>query len=242
MAHAAALTRRMRLGVAVLLAAQREPLYLAKMLTTIDVLSCGRLVVGVGVGQGTRDYSALGLAPDRRVARFRENLEIIRRLWTEDRVTHAGQFARLEGVPMEPKPVQKPHPPVWFGAHVERALRRAVELGDGFMGAGSSSVDEFLSELQLLRGFLGTRTGFPIGKRLYVSCKNDLSRMEEWFGAFYHRPEMARKVAVWGSPGRVVEEVERLLEAGTTHILLHPVTDEEEQLELLASSVLTRFR
>jgi alkanesulfonate monooxygenase SsuD/methylene tetrahydromethanopterin reductase-like flavin-dependent oxidoreductase (luciferase family) len=129
LAYAAAVTKRLRLGVAVLLIAQRNAIDLAKALSSIDVLSSGRLIVGLGLGASTRFYPAYGLPPEGRVARFRENLEIMKRLWTEDRVTLEGRFSRLESVPMEPKPVQKPHPPIWFGGHAEAALRRAVGFG-----------------------------------------------------------------------------------------------------------------
>jgi alkanesulfonate monooxygenase SsuD/methylene tetrahydromethanopterin reductase-like flavin-dependent oxidoreductase (luciferase family) len=87
LAYAAGLTKRLRLGIAVLLIAQRNPIDLAKSLSSLDVLSNGRLIVGVGLGASTRHYPAYGLSPDGRVSRFRENLDIMKRLWTEDRVT-----------------------------------------------------------------------------------------------------------------------------------------------------------
>jgi hypothetical protein len=108
--YAAAVTKRLRLGIAVLLIAQRNPIDLAKALSSLDVLSDGRLIVGVGLGASTRHYPAYGLQPEGRVARFRENLEIMKRLWTEDKVTLDGRFSRLMSIPMQPKPVQRPHP------------------------------------------------------------------------------------------------------------------------------------
>ena len=119
-----AVTKRLRLGIAVLLIAQRNPIDLAKALSSLDVLSNGRLIVGAGLGAGTQNYPAYGLSPEGRVTRFRENLEIMKRLWTEDNVTLDGRFSHLESIPMEPKPVQRPHPPIWIGGHAEAALRR----------------------------------------------------------------------------------------------------------------------
>lgn len=240
LAHAAALTTRMRLGVSVLVLPQREPVHLAKMLSSIDLLSGGRLVVGLGLGQSTRLYGALGLPSEHRVTRFRDNLEIMRRLWTEPWVTFEGRFVRLEGVAMEPKPARVP--PVWIGGHAEGALRRAVELGDGFMGAGSTPMEAFLDELDMVKGFAAGRSGFTLAKRLYVSCSDDLPAVREWFGAFYRSAELADRVAVWGSPQAVVDALERLRAAGVDHVLLHPVTDEENQLERLVAEVLPRFR
>lgn len=232
LAYAAAITRRLQLGVAVLLIAQRNPINLAKALSSLDVLSNGRLIVGVGLGASTRYYPAYGLAPEGRVARFRENLSIMKRLWSEDKVTLPGRFSQLDGISMEPKPVQKPHPPIWFGGHAEAALRRAVELGDGYIGAGSIPINSFLEDLKQLP------PNFPKAKRLYLAFDDNLPRLREWFGAFYGKPEMADQVAVWGSPQQIADQIRRLKDAGVTHVLLNPVFDEETQMERLAEKVL----
>jgi len=232
LAYAAGVTKRLRLGIAVLLIAQRNPIDLAKSLSSLDVLSNGRLIVGVGLGASTRPYPAYGLSPEGRVSRFRENLDIIKRLWAEDRVTLQGRFSHLENIPMQPKPVQKPRPPIWFGGHAEAALRRAVELGDGYIGAGSTPTKVFLEDIKQLP------PDFPKAKRLYLALGDNLPRLREWFGAFYHKPEMADEVAVWGSPQQIADEIRRLKAAGLDFVLLHPVFDEEEQMERLAKDVL----
>ena len=234
LAYATAITERLRLGIAVLILGQRNPVELAKALSSIDVLSGGRLIVGVGLGHSTRFYSAYGLAPEGRVARFRENLEIMKRLWREDRVTLAGRFAHLENVPMEPKPVQRPYPPIWFGGRAEAALRRAVELGDGYIGAGSTPTNVFLEDIKQLP------PEFPKAKRLYVALGDALPRLREWFRAFYGKAEMAEQVAVWGSAQRIVDEIVRIRDAGIKQVLLNPVFDEEKQMERLANEVLSR--
>ena len=234
--YAAAVTKRLRLGIAVLLIAQRNPIDLAKALSSLDVLSDGRLIVGVGLGASTRHYPAYGLPPEGRVARFRENLEIMKQLWTEDKVTLDGRFSRLVSIPMQPKPVQRPHPPIWFGGHAEAALRRAAELGDGYIGAGSTPMDVFLDDIKQLPA------DFPKAKRLYLALGDNLSRLREWFGAFYHKPELADQVAVWGSPQQIVDQIIRLRDAGVNYILLNPVFDEEGQMEQLCEHVLPRVQ
>jgi alkanesulfonate monooxygenase SsuD/methylene tetrahydromethanopterin reductase-like flavin-dependent oxidoreductase (luciferase family) len=135
---------------------------------------------------------------------------------------------------MQPKPVQRPHPPIWLGGHAEAALRRAVELGDGYIGAGSTPMDAFLEDIKQLPA------DFPKAKRLYLALGDNLSRLREWFGAFYHRPEMADQVAVWGSPQQIADQIVRLRDAGVTYILLNPVFDEEVQMEHLCQEVLPR--
>ena len=230
--YAVAVTKRLRLGIAVLLIAQRNPIDLAKALSSLDVLSNGRLIVGAGLGAGTQNYPAYGLSPEGRVTRFRENLEIMKRLWTEDNVTLDGRFSHLESIPMQPKPVQRPHPPIWIGGHAEAALRRAAELGDGYIGAGSTPMNVFLEDIKKLPA------DFPKAKRLYLALGDNLSRLREWFGAFYHKPEMADQVALWGSPEQIADQIIRLRDAGVIYILLNPVFDEETQMERICEQVL----
>lgn len=245
LAWAAACTARLRLGAAVLLAALRSPVHLAKSVTTLDHLSGGRLIVGVGLGASRAVYPAFGLTAARRVARFTEALEVMKRLWTEPLVTFAGEFFRLDGVAMEPKPVQRPHPPLWFGAHHPDALRRAARLGDGFMGAGSVSTRTFAEEVARLRALLREAgrdpERFPVGKRVYIAVDADRERaarrLAEWFGAFYGRPGLAAEVAVWGDADACVEELRRVIAAGARLLLLNPVYDELEQLERFAAEL-----
>ncbi|MGH7847037.1 MAG: LLM class flavin-dependent oxidoreductase, partial [Candidatus Binatia bacterium] len=133
LSYAAALTRKARLGNAVFLINLRNPILLAKSLASLDQLSEGRVIFGVGLGAVTRLYGAYGLSPERRVARFVEALTLIKKLWVEDTVNFDGQFWLLKEARLLPKPLQKPHPPVWFGAHAAPAVRRAVKMGDGFI-------------------------------------------------------------------------------------------------------------
>jgi alkanesulfonate monooxygenase SsuD/methylene tetrahydromethanopterin reductase-like flavin-dependent oxidoreductase (luciferase family) len=233
---AAGLTERLRIGIAVLIIGQRNAIDLAKALGSLDVLSKGRLMVGVGLGHGSEHYPAYGLAPQGRVTGFRENLEIMKRLWTEESVTLRGRFSQLENIRMEPKPVQKPYPPIWFGGRAEAALRRAVELGDGYIGAGSTPIEMFLEDIKKLP------SEFPKAKRLYVALGDHLPRLREWFGAFYGKPELADRVAVWGTPQAIADQITRLKQAGISHILLNPVFDEERQMDGLVEDVFARLK
>ena len=234
LAYTAAVTKRLRLGIAVLIINQRNPVDLAKALSSLDVLSNGRLIVGVGLGHSTKYYPAYGLACEARVARFRENLAIMKRLWTEVRVTLDGRFSHLERIPMEPKPVQKPHPPIWFGGRADAVFQRAIELGDGYIGAGSTSIGNFLDDIKNLP------SQFPKAKRLYVALGDELPRLREWFKVIYGKPDMAEQVAIWGSSDRIAEQMTRLKQAGVNEVLLNPVFDEEIQMERLCEDVLPR--
>ena len=243
--YAAACTTTLRLGCAVLLTALRNPVHLAKSLSTLDNLSEGRLIVGVGLGASKGIYPAFGAQAETRVARFSEGVRLMKALWTEPKVNFDGRFWQLKDAAMEPKPVQKPHPPVWFGGGHPDALRRAVQLGDGFIGAGSSSTEQFAQQVQHLRGFLAEAgkapESFPIGKRVYIAVDHDAERawqaLARWFQARYGRTEY-QHIAVWGSPDHCAAKLREVAQAGAGLILLTPVFDELEQMERLARDVI----
>ena len=247
--YAAAVTERLRLGAAVLLTALRTPVHTAKSLATLDQLSGGRLIVGVGLGGNPKIYPAFGLTASRRAARFAEGLRLMKRLWTEPAVTADGEFYRLENASLQPRPLQTPHPPLWFGGHHPLALRRAVELGDGFIGAGSASTATFAEQMKVLRALLAERgrdaSSFPIGKRVYLAIDRDRARagkrLAEWFGAFYGRPALAEEVSVWGDVDTCVEGLRAVAAAGAGFLMLNPVFDEAEQLERIAADLAPRL-
>jgi probable F420-dependent oxidoreductase len=138
--YLAAVTERVRLGVGVLVLPQRQPVLLAKQLTSIDVLSGGRLVVGVGVGYVEAELAAFGVALPERAPRTDEYLEVLLALWRHEQ-HHAGRFVTFDGVVQHPAPTQRPHPPVVVGGHAGPALERAARIGDGWFGWGLTPDD-----------------------------------------------------------------------------------------------------
>jgi probable F420-dependent oxidoreductase len=138
MSFIAAKTERLRLVSSVMVLPHRNPVFTAKVLATIDVLSKGRVTVGVGVGWMREEFEALQTAPfERRGAVSDEYIEIFKKLWTQDPAEHEGEFYRFKAVHSEPKPVQKPHPPIWIGGHSRPALRRVARHGDGWHPVGA---------------------------------------------------------------------------------------------------------
>jgi len=133
---AAAVTRRVRLGTSVLVITQRQPVVLAKELATLDVLSEGRLIFGAGAGWMKEEFQALNVPIADHGPRMAEYLEVIRRCWTEDDPSFDGRFYKLGDVGFYPKPVQKPHPPIWIGGWADGALRRAARYGDAWHAMG----------------------------------------------------------------------------------------------------------
>src|SRR5499426_118757 len=139
MAFVAAKTRRLRLVSSVMIVPYRNPVLTAKALATIDVLSKGRVTLGVGVGWMREEFEALGSPDfDRRGAVTDEYLRIFKTLWTESPASFAGRFYRFDQIRCLPQPVQKPHPPIWIGGHSKVALRRAARYGDGWHPVGAN--------------------------------------------------------------------------------------------------------
>ncbi len=247
--YAAALTSKPHLGTSVLLTVIRNPVQLAKSLASLDQLSRGRLIVGVGIGGAHVPESVFGVSSERRGRRFVEGLQVMKELWTQPRATMNGEFWRFENVAMEPKPAQKPHPPLWFGARDAVALKRAARLGNGWMGAGSSSSADFVLQAEQLRRFLEEAKRdpdeFTISKRVYIAIDDDRARAErrlrDWFGMRYKNAEMASRVSIWGNRAECIDKLGEIVRAGARHLLLNPVFDEIEHLELLASEVIPKL-
>ena len=139
MAFVAGKSGRLRLISSVMILPHRNPVVTAKMLATIDVLSGGRVTVGVGVGWLREEFQAVG-APDfdRRGAVGDEYLRMFKTLWTQDPATFHGEFYRFDRIRCLPHPAQKPHPPIWIGGHSKAALRRVARLGDGWHPVGAN--------------------------------------------------------------------------------------------------------
>jgi probable F420-dependent oxidoreductase len=139
MAFVAGVTERLRIVSSVMIVPHRNPVFTAKALATIDVLSEGRVTVGVGVGWFREEFEALQ-APDfdRRGAVGDEYLRIFKTLWTQDPASFRGEFYRFDAIRCLPHPAQKPHPPIWIGGHSKAALRRVARLGDGWHPVGAN--------------------------------------------------------------------------------------------------------
>ena len=249
MTYAAACTQRLRLGCVVFVSTMYSPVHLAKSVSTLDQLSRGRIEIGVGTGGPGRPFAAFGVDPRRYIARFTEGVELMKALWTQPRVTFEGEFWQLHDAAMEPKPVQKPYPPLWFGAASEPALRRAVRLGDGFFGAGSTPTARFAEQVKVVREALAaagrTAESFPIAKRVYVAVDDHAERARERMntaltGIYGRRMEAIEAAAFAGTAADCARELHRVAEAGAELILCTALFDQAEQMEQLAATVIPK--
>jgi probable F420-dependent oxidoreductase len=242
--YAAAVTTTIRVGVSVVVLPLHSPFHVAHQVATLDYVSHGRAILGVGLGREAH-YADFQVPRERRVRRFREGVELIKALWTEPKVHYQGQIFQLEGGTMAPKPVQTPHPPIWLGGGHPDAIRRAATIADGWMGSGGSSTASFAQSVPILRTAL-EKAGrdpatFPISKRVFMSVHDrpDVARAElhRWFSVVYRNPDGTDASGIHGTPAQVRERLEALVTMGANHLLLNPVCRHTEQVEALATVV-----
>ena len=241
--YAAALTSRIGLGASVLVLPVHDPRMVAHQWATLDYVSGGRALMGVGIGQ-PRHLRAFQIPGEGRVGRFREQIELIRALWGQERTTHHGRFYHLDDAGLGVRPVQQPLP-IWMGVGHPDAIRRAAVLADGWMGAGGSSSEDFRRAVPLLRAALEQAGrdpgGFPISKRIFIAVDDraDVARADllRWYGEVYRNAEGTDTSGIHGTPSQVREQLEAMVGAGANHLLLNPVCRHVEQLEALAEVV-----
>ena len=222
LAAASMCTRRARLGSSVFILGHRNPVVMAKMLTTIDTLSKGRLICGVGVGWWAEEFDALGVPFKSRGRQADEMIKIFKELWTADEPRFQGEFFRFADIGFAPKPVQKPHPPIWVGGNSRAALRRAVALGDGWHGTQQPPEE--------LRGTL---------ERLH--------READEAGRLFHTLELSLRIplraeAVQDSRQAIIDEYSAYKKFGLSHLVVDFRRDDLAQMLETLDFVATAIR
>lgn len=243
LAYAAALTTRVRLGVSVVVLPHHSPVHVAHSIASLDYVSRGRAVLGVGLGRPSH-YAAFGVPVERRVRRFTEAVEVIKALWTQEHVDYHGEIFEIDAG-MALKPVQQPHPPIWLGGSHPDSLRRAARIATGWMGAGGASKASLSEAVPILREEVAKNGGdpdaFAISKRVFLSVDDSADRAREeglrWFTDVYHNPAMLDANGFAGTPEQAREYIEELRDAGCNHVLLNAVARADEQVEALAEVV-----
>jgi probable F420-dependent oxidoreductase len=177
MTFVAGATQRIRINSSVIVLPYHEPIAYAKAISTLDVLSGGRVTVTFGVGMARNEFRALGVPFEKRGRITDEYLEVLAELWTAERPEFHGEFVDFAAIYFEPKPVQKPHPPIWIGGSSMAALRRAARVGNGWFPSGSqggkgpwlnsvSDLPTFLDEARKVPGFAEREAEFEIAMPL----------------------------------------------------------------------------
>ncbi len=255
LASCAGITRRVKLGSAVYLLALRHPTIAAKITSTLDVLSGGRFIFGVGVGgENPKEFEACGVPLNERGARVNEGIEVVRTLWRDTPATFKGRFTQFERVSIDPKPVQKPGPPIWIGGRSDAALRRAGRQGDGWVSYAVHPA-RFAQSLETIRtaaaevgrpldGFTPAHLTFITVGRDYEAAKATWIRLLSRRYAQDFAP-LAERYGIIGTPSQCAEQLERFVEAGCRYFLMNPIVEAEEeraQIEAIAAEIVPRFR
>jgi probable F420-dependent oxidoreductase len=251
----AAITSRVRLGTAVYLLALRSAAIAAKVTATLDVLSGGRFIFGVGVGgENPKEFELCGVPHGERGARVTEAIDAVRTLWRDTPATFKGRFTSFENVSIDPKPVQKPGPPIWIGGRSDAALARAGRQGDGWISyvvqpeRYAQSLDKIRAAARqagrTLDGFAAAHLAFVTVGRDYETAKAAWVKVLSTRYAQDFEP-LAKKYGIIGTPEQCAEQIEKFRAAGCNYVIVNAIgepEDEREQLERVAADVLPRFR
>jgi len=251
----AARTKRLLLGTAVMLLPLRHPTVTAKEVASLDIISNGRIILGVGVGgEFAREFVACGVPLNERGARTDEAIQVMRRLWNESHVNHEGRFFRLEDATMEPKPVQRPGPPIWIAGRSEAAMRRAARLGDGYLPY-LFSPERYRESLAKVRAYAEAAGRDPsaIQGAIYQfialadTYEEARQRANQELSLRYNQPfdRVVDRYCVLGTLDQCVERLSQYVEAGVTHFCLVPIGPPRElpaHLEAYARQIAPRLR
>ena len=254
LAAASQKTERITLGTAVMVLPYRHPISLAKSAATVDALSKGRLVLGLGVGSNRREFDAMGLDIHRRGRMTDEKLALLRRLLSGERVTRQGEFHHLEDVSVGPRSARRPHPPIWLGplwkdGMVEAALRRTGRLGDGFIPSSvpASRYAEVREKVRIYAEKAGRDPDdiefaailwFCLDNNRERAWKTLESESNRWKS---DRPTIRGQANVSGNSNDCAEAMMEYMDAGVNHLVLNAAVPPEramEQYEQLARDVL----
>ena len=261
MAAAAGATTSLKVMTGIVIAPLYHPVMLAKLITSVDVVSRGRLDFGIGISgqRGTRiEFDTLGIPVNTRGRRTDEMLEVMKRLWTEEHVTHQGRFFDFEDVTLLPKPYQQPHPPIWVAGRSDAAMRRAALLGDGWypylftvrrLKATNDTVRQMAEDAG--RDLAGFHWGLNQPTALAADKKEALATAVAHVGQRYVTPErsaedIAQALCLTGTPQDCIKGIEERVEAGVRDFIFGFLSPDPaglyRQMEMMAKEVIPYFR
>ena len=250
LAAAAGATQKIRLGTSVLLANLRHPSHVAKIISTLDFISNGRLTVGLGFGSRENDYKAVEIPFEHRGSRAVEQVQLMKRLWTEDNVIHKGRFYNVENLTVGPKPIQKPHPPIWTGGSADVALKRAGTWADGFI-CGSSAIPDFPATWEKISGYAKAAGRDPnkINKAglTFMAIDDDQNKavktVEDYVMRYYGRLRVdVANTSLVGAPSAIIDRIGAFLSKGLDTLIIGLADPDPRQLDLFGEKVLAKVK
>ncbi|MEW5991811.1 MAG: TIGR03619 family F420-dependent LLM class oxidoreductase [Chloroflexota bacterium] len=262
LAALAGVTRTIRLGTMVLVLPFRDPVAFAKEWATLDVLSGGRSILGVGVGWNEAEFEALRIPYRERGRRTTEMLEAITLLWSGDGVSYEGEFYRFRGLSLEPKPIQRPHPPIWVGGgtqpseriygqvvtSIELVLRRIARYATTWVPHSSATAEMVAADLDAIHGYMA-----ELGRRpdelskvysnfIHVLAPGEAPDAAAPFFSVYSGMDLDywRRFYLLGEAEAVAERIRAKIDAlgGVDHLVLNPLDWDPRRLDVLAERVL----
>jgi probable F420-dependent oxidoreductase len=257
LAVAAGATDQMRVLSSIILTPFYHPLFLARTAATLDAASGGRLTLGVGVGgEFPVEFEAAGLRVNQRGRRTDECLEVMRKLWTGEKVTFSGRHFQLTDAMINPSPVQKPNPPVWVSGRRDAAMARAAKFGDGWMPYFYDA-PRYRDSVGKIKGFAAEAgrdiSGFQWAHFPYIAIYPTEQQAaevaaEQLGGRYLYGGEfldIVRKYCLLGTVENCIEQLQEYIDAGARHIIFSiscPREDRERHLETIAKELIPHFR
>ena len=240
-AAAAGRTRKLKFGTSVLVVPGRNPVLLAKELATIDVVSNGRIIPAFGLGvEDPREQEIFAVDRSEAAGRTEEAVDLIRRLWTEEEVTHEGRYFRVSRLRLQPRPVQQPHPDMWFGGYSKAALRRTARLGTGWLPSFVTP-SEYRQKAATLRELAAAAERKideeHFGALLAYRLDGDSPQADAFLKLIAaRRPDVdPRELVVFGSVGLLRERIEAFIEAGASKFVVIPLVTPGDWSDELAN-------
>jgi alkanesulfonate monooxygenase len=269
LALVASATRRMTIGTGILVLPLRDPVVTAKALANLDVATEGRLVFGAGLGWDEREFQAVQVPKSTRGRRMDEMLEIIRGLWTQERFSYDGTIFRIPEVSLVPRPVQRPHPPIWIaggtvpagtsrhitdtpGYTAERSLERAARA-NGLITAYRACPGLDMTELQRSWSIVQDKARaagrdpatltFAHQDHVHIDLDPKPDRLRDVFARYtLNSYEDTAPLYLMGHPHELIPRIQARIDAGVEEILLNPLTPDPKQLDLFANDVRPHLR
>ncbi len=250
LAAAAGATQKIRLGTSVLLGNLRHPSHVAKIISTLDFISNGRVTLGIGFGSRESDYKAVEIPFEHRGSRAVEQVELLKRLWTEENVTYRGKFYNVENLTVGPRPVQKPHPPIWTGGSAEVALKRAGTWANGFI-CGSSAIPDLPSAWEKISGYAraaGRNPNEIIKAGLtFMAINNNNAKavkmVEDYVMRYYGRLRAdVANTSLVGSPSAIIDRIGSFLSKGLDTLIIGVADPDPHQLDVFGEKVLPKVK
>lgn len=260
----ATVTKRVKLGTSVLVLPIRNPAILAKQIATMDHLSKGRIILGVGNGWWDKEFEACGVPKSERGPRVSETIQILRKLWTGEPTDHSGKFFHFKGISMEPKPFQKPCPPIWiaggtavgkaegvYSVKAEQVLKRIARLGDGWIARAVTTADKISDDYKRIKEYARQygrdpeKIVFAHLNFVHITDEDDahMESAREAFSKISNLPfEDIKREYIVGPKQVVTQRIDELMKLGIQHLIVWPTGPDYKTIEFLADEIMPRYK